>query len=129
MRKKIKFPKNFGHGITGQLMEECGAYGFYEFLAEFSREVAKKDKSFKENSVERRQDLNKIKEPEVRKDVEELLESASHDYVNTYLTVGFALGQRLDILESSAQKEIDYIWQRLREEKLFFVYPRDRKAA
>jgi hypothetical protein len=46
-----------------------------------------------------------------------------------YLTVGFALGQQIDIITPEAQKEIDFVRKRLREEKMFFIYPKEKKAA
>jgi hypothetical protein len=131
MRKKAKMPKEFGNGITGNLFEECGRFEPYPFLTRLCEESAKLNKEDKKEIDDQLKEFQKaIGEPKIRKELKFWWEdSLPHRYANIYLTVGFALGQRIDIIEPEAQREIDFVWQRLREESLFFIYPKEKKAA
>ncbi len=131
--KKTKMPREFGSGITGNLFEESGSdFEPYSFLAKLCEETAKtnKEESYNELHGKLKEILKVINNPEIEKELKHWwLEVLPYWYSNVYLTVGFALGQNIDIITPEAREEIDFVWKRLREEKLFFIYPREKKAA
>ncbi len=129
MKKKMRMPKKFGDGITGQIFEANGCCDLYEFFGDLCEEARKKNKSLlKERLKEDRRILDKVDNPELKKELTEHFLYCRHNFSDIYLAIGFSLGQRLDILTPEAQKEIDYVWQRLREEGIFFTYPRKKAA-
>jgi hypothetical protein len=131
MKKKSKIPKKFGQGITGNLFKESEYGNMYGTFSRICEETTKADKEDgNEHHDKLKEILKVIKNPEIKKDLKHWwLNVLPHWYSNVYLTVGFALGQHIDIITPEAQKEIDFVWKRLREEKLFFIYPREKKAA
>jgi hypothetical protein len=129
--RKTKMPKKFGMGITGNLFEESGCFEPYSFLIKLCEETTKADKEDGDELHNKLKEILKaIKNPEIEKELKHWwLNALPHWYSNVYLTVGFALGQHIDIITPEAQKEIDFVWKRLREAKMFFIYPRHKKAA
>ena len=128
--KKTKMPKKFGMGITGNLFEESGCFEPYPFLVKLCEQVAKADKRERDEFHGKLKDiLEAINSPKIKEDLKMWwLKVLPHQYCNVYLTVGFALGQHIDIITPEAQKEIDFVWKRLKEEKMFFIYPKEKKA-
>jgi len=125
--RKTKMPKKFGMGITGNLFEESGCFEPYPFLIRLCEE---NKEDHKESDDQLKKILKAISDSEIQKELKYWwLNALPHWYSNIYLTVGFALGQHIDIITPEAKKEIDFVWKRLREEKLFFIYPREKKAA
>lgn len=126
MKKKSRAPKKFGYGIGNKLHEESEGdiYSFSTRLCERVEDNTESNEKLKEI-------LSKIdkSDSETREDLKRWWRQVLPTwYCHIYLAIGFALGQQIDIPTPEAQREINFVWDQLRKEKVFFTYPRKKAA-
>ncbi len=129
--KSAKIPNSFGKGVTDSLFVAADGRDLFSFVIDFCKEAAKVRHSLLEETLFhfRNNTLKKIKDPELKKDVEHIWNDVADGYSTVLLTIGFAMGQRIDLNDPRAEREIDYVWQRAKEEGLFPIYPRVKSVS
>lgn len=123
MKKKIRRPKDFGRGIGPAL---CGLSGdsIYDFVIDFSKELGKKEEIVRDAKEYLCEKYHLEKST-----VDEIFNHAVDAFSKIMLTVGFTLGQMLDIENPEAVREMNYILDKMKERDVFLAYPKHKKAA
>ena len=120
----MKISENFGYALGGIFLDESDQ-GIFDFASDFCNNHPKVKKRLKETL----KSIEQIQDEEVRKSVEYYVKFLPDIFTESLLTIGFALGQVYEAKDSRVQKDIDLVWKTMKEWKLFFIYPRHKKAA
>jgi hypothetical protein len=123
-KNEIKIPKNFGYALGRVLFDESDQ-GIYDFVGDFCNDHPK----VKEELKDLLKLIAQIQDEEARGMIEWYIKNFPDFFGQSLLTIGFALGQAYEITDSRVQKDIDFVWRKMKEQKLFFIYPRQKKAA
>jgi hypothetical protein len=123
-KDEMKIPKNFGHALGGIFFEESDQ-GIFDFAIDFCNNHPRVKKLLKQTL----EAIKGIQDEKVRKSAKYSIEMFPDIFTESLLTIGFALGQAYETNDSRVQKDIDLVWKTMKEWKLFFIYPRHKKAA